>query len=271
MTHSSSSGVGRARYAAGVVALAVGLAMAGPVTHLAAQQPPPAKPAAPKAPAAQKGAAQQPAAAQSSWVKVCQPVATGTMFMDGKPQDKLSNLCMTQHERLDGNTGLPIVSAAFRQVEGQDKQFFMVVVPLGMIIDAGIRVALYPKDAWEQAQKNEKFDESKLKGLKLDYTLCQLNGCAAEAEAPPELINDLRTLGGMVVFSINANRTPAGFPVSLAGFDKAFNGPPVDAKQYAEGRQALMQQIAQRQRELAEQQKKQPAATPAPAQPAPKK
>ena len=41
-----------------------------------------------------------------------------------------------------------------------------------MILKAGMRAALYPNDLWEPAQKNEKIDESKLKGLELDYKLC---------------------------------------------------------------------------------------------------
>ena len=56
-----------------------------------------------------------------------------------------------------------LVSAAVRQVEGQDKQHFMVMVPLGMLMQPGMRAIVYPKDLWEKAQKNEKVDESKLK------------------------------------------------------------------------------------------------------------
>ena len=41
---------------------------------------------------------------------------------DGKDEKKELNICLTHHERLDGNTGMVLVSAAVRQVEGQDKQ-----------------------------------------------------------------------------------------------------------------------------------------------------
>ena len=76
-------------------------------------------------------------------------------------------------------------------------------------------------------------------------------------EATPELINDLKTGGGLVVFAINAAGAPVGFPVPLVGFEQSFAGAPVDNKQYGEARRALMQQIAARQQELHEQQKKQ--------------
>jgi invasion protein IalB len=150
-----------------------------------------------------------------------------------------------------------LVSAAVRQIDGQDKQHFMVMVPLGMLIQPGMRASLYPKDQWELVQKNEKIDETKLKGIKLGYTLCHPAGCTAEVEATPELINDLRTMGGLVVFAINAGGQPVGFPVPLVGFEQAYTGSPVDNKQYGEARRALMQQIAQRQHDLIEEQKKQ--------------
>src|SRR5262249_42772540 len=89
------------------------------------------------------------------------------------------------------------------------------------------------------------------------YTICHPAGCTAEVEATPELLNDLRTMGGLVVFAINAGGQPVGFPVPLVGFEQAYTGSPVDNKQYGEARRALMQQIAQRQHDLIEEQKKQ--------------
>ena len=90
-------------------------------------------------------------------------------------------------------------------------------------------------------------------------------------EAGADLINDLKGSGGLVILAINPAGQAVGFPVPLFGFDQAYSGNPVDSKQYGEARKALMQQIAQRQHELAEEQKKQqptgqaPGAAPAPA------
>jgi invasion protein IalB len=238
---------------AGVVALALGIAG---ITGSADAQQPAKKPAA--APA-QKGApaAAPPAGAQSAWVKLCEKANAVTKDKDGKDEKKEVSICLTHHERLDGNSGMVLVSAAVRQIDGQDKQHFMVMVPLGMLIQPGMRASLYPKDQWELVQKNEKIDEAKLKGIKLGYTLCHPAGCTAEVEATPELINDLRTMGGLVVFAINAGGQPVGFPVPLIGFEQAYTGGPVDNKQYGEARRALMQQIAQRQHDIIEEQKKQ--------------
>jgi len=191
------------------------------------------------------------------------------MYRDGKAETRYSTYCLTQQERLDGSTGRSLVTAGVREMEGESRQYFMVMVPLGMLLKPGMRAALYPKNLWEKLQKNENVDESKLKGLKLEYTLCHGGGCTAEAETTPELINDLKTYGGMVVFAINSKGDATPFPVAFAGFEQAYAGSPADPQQYAAGRRALMQMIAQRQQELVEQQKKQgqqpPAAAPPPA------
>jgi invasion protein IalB len=267
---------GRIRLAGALgLALAIGLA-GGAAAQAPAPAPKKAPEKAPPAPAkkpAGKDAAPDPS--QSAWVKLCETATGVTKDKDGKEEKKDLNICLTHHERLDGNTGMVLVSAAVRQVQGQDKQHFMVMVPLGMMLQAGMRATLYPKDAWEKVQKNEQVDESKLKAVKLAYTLCHPAGCTAEMEATPELIGDLKTGGGLVVFAINAAGAPVGFPVPLVGFDQSYAGAPVDNKQYGEARRALMQQIAARQQELYEQQKKQaeeqkgaPAAPPAQKAPA---
>jgi len=240
---------------AGAMALALGIA--GIAGSADAQQPAKKPAAAPAQKGAPAAASAPPAGAQSAWVKLCEKANAVTKDKDGKDEKKEVSICLTHHERLDGNSGMVLVSAAVRQIDGQDKQHFMVMVPLGMLIQPGMRASLYPKDQWELVQKNEKIDENKLKGIKLGYTLCHPAGCTAEVEATPELINDLRIMGGLVVFAINAGGQPVGFPVPLVGFEQAYTGNPVDNKQYGEARRALMQQIAQRQHDLIEEQKKQ--------------
>jgi len=260
--------------AAGALAGALMLGITVLLAPAGAQAPPPAKkdkaPAPPaaapaqKAPAAApgKGAAvtPPPGTPQSAWVKLCEKATATQKTKDGKDEKKDLNICLTHHERLDGNSGMVLVSAAVRQVEGQDKQAFMVMVPLGMMLQPGMRATLYPKDVWEKAQKNEKIDETKLKAISLAYTLCHPAGCTAETEATPDLLNDLKKGGGLMVFAINATGSPAAFPVPLVGFDQSYAGPPVDSQKYSEARRTLMQQIAQRQHEMMEEYKKQQAA-----------
>jgi invasion protein IalB len=145
--------------AATAAVLAAGMSLA--LVSGAVAQAPAAKKAAPAAPAAATAAAPAAAAptgAQSAWVKLCEKAQVPKKGADGKEVVEEKNICLVHHEKIDGNTGMVIVSAALRNVEGTDKQHLMVMVPLGMAIPPGIRAAVYTKDMWAKAQKNEKID-----------------------------------------------------------------------------------------------------------------
>jgi invasion protein IalB len=219
---------------------------------------------------------------QSAWVKLCEKAALQHKDKDGKDVKEEKNVCLTHHERLDGNTGMVLVSAAIRQVDGNSKQQLMVMVPLGMAIQPGLRAAVYSKELWEKAQKNEKIDEKLLKPVELKYSLCHPAGCTAEVEASKELVESFKTGGGLMVLAMNAAAQPVAFPVPLDGFNTAHSGSPVDNKTYAQARGQLMQQIRQRHAELVKQHQAQQAQAagktpenqaqqPAPGQPAPAK
>ncbi|HMN37890.1 MAG TPA: invasion associated locus B family protein [Hyphomicrobium sp.] len=218
----------------------------------------PAKTAAPKA-GATVGGPEAAAAAdgnKSAWVKLCEKAPLVKKDKDGKDVKEEKNLCLTHHERLDGNTGMVLVSAAIREVEGQDKKSLMVMVPLGMAIPPGIRAAVYTKEQWGAVSKNEKVDDKLLKPVELKFSLCHPAGCTAETEATAEIIEQMKTGGGMMVVAMNASAQPIGFPVPLDGFADAYAGAPIDNKAYADARSQLMKQIRDRQAQLAEQHRK---------------
>lgn len=213
--------------------------------------------AAPKAAAAADAAAD--AQSRSAWVKLCEKAQIPHKGKDGKDVVEEKNICLTHHERLDGNTGMVLVSAAIRHVEGQDKDHFMIMVPLGMAIPPGVRAAVYTKDQWAKAANNEKIDEKSLKPIELKYSLCHPAGCTAETEATKELVDSLKQGGGIMVLALNAAAQPIAFPVPLDGFAEAQDGPPVDNKKYAEARGQLMQQIRARQQAMVEQMRQEQA------------
>ncbi len=188
------------------------------------------------------------AAAQSAWVKLCEKAPVASKNKEGKVEKIEKNICLTHHERLDGNTGMVLVSAAIREVEGNERKTLMVMVPLGMAIPAGVRAAVYTPEQWAMAAKNEKVDDAQLKPINLKYSLCHPAGCTAEIEATDELITSLKKGGGLMVLAVNSGAQPIGFPVPLDGFTAAHEGKPVDNKQYAEARGQLMAQIRDRQR-----------------------
>lgn len=230
------------------VALAAGLAATPALAQKKGEKPAEAKPAA-AAPADKAGEK------QSAWVKLCETAGLVKKDAEGKDVKDEKKICLTHHERLDGNTGMVLVSAAIREVEGQDKKSMMVMVPLGMAIPPGVRAAVYTGEQWAAAAKNEKIDEKALKPIELKYSLCHPAGCTAEIEATPEFIDSMKKGGGVMVLALNAAAQPIGFPVPLDGFAAAFDGPPVDNEKYAKARGELMKQIRDRQAQMVEKMK----------------
>ncbi|MFM9938481.1 MAG: invasion associated locus B family protein [Hyphomicrobiaceae bacterium] len=237
--------------------------------------------AAPKAaaPAPAAAAPEQAAGPPIMWVKLCEKAPVMIKDKDNKDVRAEKSICLTHHERLDGNTGMVLVSAAVRQVEGVDKQHLMIMVPLGMAIQPGLKAAVYNKDLWEKAQKNEKVDDAKLATINLKFTLCHPAGCTAEIELTKDIVDSMKSNAGLMVFAINANGQVIAFPVPLSGFGSALDGQPVDNVKYSEGRRELMKQLAARQQAIMEEAQKQqgagqqqPASAPAaaPAKAAPK-
>ena len=233
-------------------ALALAVVMAGASAPAFAQKKD-AKPAA--APAKAEGGAAAPAEKQSAWVKLCETAGFVKKDAEGKDVKDEKKICLTHHERLDGNTGMVLVSAAIREVEGQDKKSLMIMVPLGMAIPPGVRAAVYTPEQWALAAKNEKIDEKTLKPLELKYSLCHPAGCTAEVESTAEFIDSLKKGGGIMVLALNAAAQPLGFPVPLDGFTAAFDGAPVDNEKYAKARGELMNQIRARQAQIVEKMK----------------
>ncbi|MEL6298261.1 MAG: invasion associated locus B family protein [Pseudomonadota bacterium] len=187
---------------------------------------------------------------QSAWVKLCEDAQLRAKGADGKVKNEKKEICLTHHERLDGNTGTVIVSAAIREVKGSERKSLMVMVPLGMALPPGLRAAVYTPDQWKKAQANKKIDEKKLKPLSLKFSLCHPAGCTAETEATDQLVESMKTGGGLMILAVNAANQPVGFPVPLTGFTAAHKGKAVDNKLYAQQRGKLMAQIRARQKKI---------------------
>jgi invasion protein IalB len=136
-----------------------------------------------------------------------------------------------------------IVSAALRQVEGRPAQHLMVMVPPGVTQSAGLKVDIYPQELWEKAQKDQAVDQSRVHGLKLDFSVCREQGCTAEIEATAYTIGWMQHGGGMLATVVKSNGAPVVFPIPLTGFATAYAGAPVDNQRYAEARRQLLKRI----------------------------
>jgi invasion protein IalB len=151
--------------------------------------------AQPTGPAA--GAATQPAPPQ--WIKLCSPDATTK-----------KNLCLVQEE-IYADTGQFIASATIRTVQDDPKSQFILGVPPGMLLQPGLHVQI---DDGKQAA--------------LTYSICFPNTCFADMEMTADFLKQIRGGKQVTVLAVNQQAQTISFPISLAGFGKAYDGPGVD-------------------------------------------
>jgi invasion protein IalB len=199
---------------------------------------------------AKQPAAAAPAQQQSAWVKLCEKAPYTKSGPDGKPQLDKDNkpvleekqLCLTHHEQMT-NTGITMVSAAIQQLEGIDKLHMMVMVPptTGIVMPAGMSVVVYNKEQVEKLEKKEQLDEKTLVGQKLMFTICHQNGCTAENEATPQLVEAMKKGVVMVAYATHVSGQPIPYQVPLVGFTPTFDGKPVDNKAYQDQRSKLQE------------------------------
>jgi invasion protein IalB len=230
--NSLSRGAARLLLCAGAGALAIVLAMPMATAQDAVPKSTAAPKSAPAAGAPAAGAAGgAPAAApatatEDAWVKLCMK----------SEQTQNKEICLINHEGLEPNTGMVLIAAAVRKVEGEEKQQLLVRVPTAyaLVIPAGVQI---------------KIDEAQ--PIQLQYAICFPTSCQVQIELTNEIMDQLRKGKQMVVAAMNIQQKTMGFPVPLTGFAKAYDGPPVDSVKYEESRRQLMEMFKKRQAELA--------------------
>ena len=204
-----------------LLAAAVGaLAVAGPAhaqqQQKSSQNAP--KPAAPAGPGPMP--ATPPQAPQPNWVKIC----------NTDPQAK-KEVCLTSRD-VRNDTGQNVASVAIRQVTGEPKKFFLAAVPPGLLLQPGVRVAV---DQNQPANGR--------------YSICFPNACYAEVEVNDAFFNALKKGTNLVIQAMNQQAKTINFPVSLAGFSKAYEGPAMDPKVFQAERDKLNEEMNKRAQE----------------------
>jgi invasion protein IalB len=168
---------------------------------------------------------------KSAWVKFCE---NGT--------------CHTYHERLDGNTGLVLFSASVRTVDGSNRKVLAITIPRGMATARGLKAAVYTKVQWYRRELNQEVRDRELRPFDLKFSPCDDNGCSAEVEATPHLINEMKAGGGIIAIAFKPTGQSIGFPFPLDGFAEAWDGPPVDTAAFKSARRDLIEAIHQGQK-----------------------
>ena len=140
-----------------------------------------------------------PAAPESPWAKLC-----NTDPASGK------ELCLTIQE-IRADTGQFIASATIRTIAGDAKKSLITAVPPGMLLQPGLRVQI--DDGAQQEMK---------------YGICFPNACYGELEINDEFITSLKGGGKLTLTTLNQQAKPVNFPMTLAGFTKAYDGSGLD-------------------------------------------
>lgn len=189
---------------------------------------------------AQDAAPANPAAGEErgAWVKVCNK---------GEQTDN-KELCLTSQE-LRTDDGRFVASAAIRELEGNEKKTFIMALPPGMLLQPGVRV---------QVDENAHIEGK--------YAICFPNACYAELPIDANFIAGLKRGNKLTVTALNQQGKGVAFPLTLAGFTKTYDGPPIDAKQLEAQQQKLQSELQKRAEEarqkLLQQQGSAPAAAP---------
>ncbi len=160
----------------------------------------------------------KPEPAQPEWTKVC-----------GKDQDSAAEACYTTRDFVT-DKGQRIVAVAFYDAKAKGAQNIVrILVPLGFLVAPGIRMVV-----------------DKGQPVAGRFSSCLPHGCFAEAAVKDDFIAAVKKGTALNVSA----RNPAGreytFTVPVAGFGKAFDGPPVDPKVLAEQQKKMQEEIQKR-------------------------
>ena len=169
------------------------------------------------------------------WAKICNKNPN-----DGK------ELCLTIQE-VTAETGQFIASATVREITGEDKKSFVVAVPPGMLLQPGMRA---------QVDNGKQYE--------VTYGICFPNACYGELEVNADFVASMKKGGQLIITAMNAQAKPVSFPMTLAGFTKAYEGEGLNptglAKRQEDLTKALQDRAAKAREKLKEQQAKEGAA-----------
>ncbi len=230
---------------AGLAVVALSAAHAQAPAPAPAPKAPPAKKAAPKQAPAQPAQqpAQQPPAAQpappaaevpqfvySAWTKFCGPPPNA-------PKEQQSKLVCFTGKDARTEAGLPVVAAALIEMEGEQAKTFRITLPFGLAVANGTRIIIDQNPP-----------------LQMPFMTCAglspNMGCIAQYDGTPDLVSKLKKGQMLTIQAVNLNQQVVSFPLSLADFAKANEGPATDPKEYEEKQKKIQQELQQKADEL---------------------
>jgi invasion protein IalB len=207
-------------------AVAAALLIFGAPVALAQQPKPAAKPAqkaapaqaAPAKPDQDQAQQQAPQLIYSPWTKFC-----------GKGKEaNAKEVCFTGKDART-EAGVPVIAAALIEPEGAPKKLFRITLPAPLQLQYGTRVII------DQEQP-----------MTGPFFTCFSNGCMADYEATDDMVAKLKKGQTLTIQAINLAGSAISFPLPLADFAKAHEGPPTDPKVFAEQQKKLQEELQKR-------------------------
>jgi len=181
------------------------------------------------------------ASAQEGEAPAASPEAPWAKLCNADPASG-KELCLTIQE-IRADTGQFIASATIRTIAGDPKKSLITAVPPGMLLQPGLRVQI---DDGQQVE--------------VKYGICFPNACYAELEVNDDFVAKLKAGGKLTITTLNQQAKPVNFPMTLAGFTKAYDGKGMDqaAQQARESElaDALARRAENARQKLIEQQQK---------------
>lgn len=222
LKHLAAAGLASVCLAGGLTGSSEVFAQATKPPQQAPAQPAPAQPA-PTQPAQAPQQPQGPVKlslvpTQNDWTKVC-----------GKDPAAGKEICYTTRD-FSAQTGQPpVLALAVYDIKGDETRVIRLLVPVGLMLRPGFRFAID-------------------KGATLDGTfeICFPNGCFAEAKVKGPTIDQLKKGNLLTVAVKNQANNEVTFEIPVAGFGRAFDGPPIDPKVLEEQQKKLQEELQKR-------------------------
>jgi len=123
----------------------------------------------------------------------------------------------------------PVAAAVLIDKSGDHKKTLRVTLPPSVDRDRGASIAI------DQAQPNAR-----------PFTECRANGCMAEYEVGPELMDQLTRGSELRVSGVDQTGSPLSIPLPLAGFAAANQGPATQPKVFEASQQELKEELERR-------------------------
>jgi invasion protein IalB len=156
--------------------------------------------------------------AQPDWTKVC-----------GKDPAGSTEICYTTRDFV-AEKEQPLLAVALYDVKGkQTQKIVRLLMPLGFLLQPGIRIAVDHGQATPGR-----------------YASCLPNGCFAEAQVKDDFVAALKKGTTLNVSARNQVGREVTFAVPMAGFGKAFDGPPIDPKVLEEQQKRIQEELKKR-------------------------